>query len=159
MKSFKIVATGGTFDILHEGHFALLTKSFQLGKYVIIGVTSDEFAAKKKPNQKILHPFSDRVKHLENAISQKFGHVRYVIKMLDDIYGPTVLSSKTEAIVTSEESKSNALEINKVRISNGLKALRIFIVPTVKSEDGLKISSSRIRAGLIDEKGKVIRAE
>jgi pantetheine-phosphate adenylyltransferase len=70
-----------------------------------------------------------------------------------------VLSSLTEAIVTSEESKPNAEEINKLRTRNGLEPLKIFIVPTVKSEDGLKISSSRIRAGLIDKKGKVTIAK
>lgn len=159
MKSFKLVATGGTFDILHDGHLALLTKSFQIGKCVIIGVTSDEFVAKKKPRRKILHSYRARVKHLENTISQKFGHVNYVVKKLNDIHGPTVLSSLTEAIVTSEESKPNAEEINKLRTRNGLEPLKIFIVPTVKSEDGLKISSSRIRAGLIDKKGKVTIAK
>ena len=47
-KRFKTVATGGTFDILHEGHYALLSRSFQLGERVIIGITSDKYALKER---------------------------------------------------------------------------------------------------------------
>lgn len=156
MKSFKLVATGGTFDILHEGHYAILSKSFQVGEHVIIGVTGDEFALKRKPNEKIMHKYSVRVKNLEIAISSKFGNVGYTISKLDNIYGPTVLSNKVEAIVNSAETKSNAIEINKMRKKKGLQPLKIITISTVRSEDGVRISSSRIRAGLIDSKGKLI---
>jgi pantetheine-phosphate adenylyltransferase len=47
-KRFDLVATGGTFDEIHAGHLALLSKAFELGKTVIIGITSDEFAIKRK---------------------------------------------------------------------------------------------------------------
>ena len=42
---FSLVATGGTFDEIHVGHVALLAKAFEIGKKVIIGVSSEEFAA------------------------------------------------------------------------------------------------------------------
>jgi len=38
---FDIVATGGTFDEIHVGHLGLLSKAFEVGKKVIIGVSSD----------------------------------------------------------------------------------------------------------------------
>ena len=41
---FELVALGGTFDIIHVGHIALLEKGFSISKKVIIGLTSDEFA-------------------------------------------------------------------------------------------------------------------
>ena len=50
MKSFDLVAMGGTFDIIHSGHMALLNKAFSISIKVIIGVTSDQFAVKKGKN-------------------------------------------------------------------------------------------------------------
>ena len=47
MSKFSLVATGGTFDIIHRGHLTLLSNSFKISDKVIIGLTSDELAAKK----------------------------------------------------------------------------------------------------------------
>ena len=47
---FNLVALGGTFDIIHAGHIALLEKGFSISKKVIIGLTSDELAEKKGKN-------------------------------------------------------------------------------------------------------------
>ncbi len=46
MKYHK-VALGGTFDHFHIGHEALITKAFEIGECVVIGVTSDDFARRK----------------------------------------------------------------------------------------------------------------
>jgi pantetheine-phosphate adenylyltransferase len=54
--------------------------------------------------------------------------------------------------VNSAETKSNAIEINKMRKKKGLQPLKIITISTVRSEDGIRISSSRIRAGLINSK-------
>ena len=45
---FDTVATGGTFDIMHRGHYTILLKAFDVGKQVIIGISSDEYATIKK---------------------------------------------------------------------------------------------------------------
>ena len=47
MKKYKLVALGGTFDILHRGHLELLRKGFGISYKVIIGLTSDEMATRK----------------------------------------------------------------------------------------------------------------
>ncbi|GBC75530.1 hypothetical protein HRbin06_00848 [archaeon HR06] len=59
-----------------------------------------------------------------------------------------------EAIVVSEETKERAKYLNKLRRERGLKPLKIVVVEMVKAEDGLRISSSRIRRGEIDEEGR-----
>nr|AIF04876.1 hypothetical protein [uncultured marine thaumarchaeote KM3_177_A10] len=47
MQLFDLVAMGGTFDVIHSGHMALLKKSFSISSKVIIGLTSDQLATKK----------------------------------------------------------------------------------------------------------------
>ena len=37
------VITYGTFDLFHEGHYKLLKRARQLGDYLIVGVTTEEY--------------------------------------------------------------------------------------------------------------------
>lgn len=43
----KRIITYGTFDLLHYGHIALLKRAKQLGDYLIVGLSTDEFNNKK----------------------------------------------------------------------------------------------------------------
>ena len=43
----KKIITYGTFDLFHYGHYELLFRAKQLGDYLIVGVSSDDFAKKK----------------------------------------------------------------------------------------------------------------
>lgn len=43
----KKVITYGTFDTLHFGHIRLLERAKNLGDYLIVGLSSDEFNARK----------------------------------------------------------------------------------------------------------------
>ena len=39
----KKVITYGTYDLLHYGHINLLKRAKELGDYLIVGVTSEDF--------------------------------------------------------------------------------------------------------------------
>jgi cytidyltransferase-like protein len=148
---FDIVATGGTFDILHKGHYMLLQKAFEVGRQVIIGVSSDNYATLKK--KKITNEYSIRQEKLKKFIGENFNKSNYSIYQLNDFYGPTVLTREVEAIVTTESTKKNCVKINELRKSKGMPQLEIILVPLVEDKEGRVISSTRIREGEIDING------
>jgi pantetheine-phosphate adenylyltransferase len=154
---FDLVATGGTFDEIHAGHRELLTRAFGLGKSVLIGVSSDNFAAAKKGKNRISHRFETRVDSLIQFIHDEFGNVNFEIKELNDDFGPTSTDRNLQALVVSEETESKGHEINRIRSTKGFSPLVIVTVAMLKAEDGRPLSSSRIRYGEIDRYGRVLK--
>ena len=70
MCRYRCVAVGGTFDVLHIGHQALLSKSFELGHEVVIGITSDEFALRLG---KVLdHGYDERFSMIREFLKEVF---------------------------------------------------------------------------------------
>lgn len=59
----KRVLTYGTYDLLHYGHVRLLKRARQLGDYLIVAVSTDEFNAIK--NKKAYHSYEERKEMLE----------------------------------------------------------------------------------------------
>lgn len=59
----KRVLTYGTFDTLHFGHIRLLQRARALGDYLIVGLSTDEFNAKK--DKKAFHSWEERKFFLE----------------------------------------------------------------------------------------------
>lgn len=155
-EKFNVVATGGTFDEIHIGHLALLSKAFELGKRVVIGVSSDEFADRVKGKGKITHSYQQRVASLRLVIQKNFGDVNYEISKLNTSYGPTVISDEVDALIASSETSKRGLEINEIRSKKGTKPLTIVTVDMIRAEDGNPVSSSRIRTGQIDPQGKLL---
>jgi len=150
---YKMVATGGTFDEIHLGHIALLSRAFEVGTHVMIGVSSDNFA---KAKGKIIHSYDERVRNLRRTIHTNFENVRFQIVKLNTTYGSAVISEDVEALIVSTERAAIGYEINGLRVSKGLSPLSIIIVDMIKAEDGDRISSSRIRTGEIDFHGKLL---
>lgn len=148
---FDIVATGGTFDILHKGHYMLLLKAFEVGRQIIIGVSSDSYATRN--HKKIVNNYNIRLEKLKKFIDENFKKSNYSVYQLDDFYGPTVLTRDVQAIITTEPSLENCVKINSLRESKGMTPLEIIIVPLVEDKDGKVISSTRIRDGEIDIDG------
>lgn len=59
----KKVLTYGTFDLLHYGHINLLRRAKQLGDYLVVGLSTDEFNQLK--NKKSFFPYDKRKMMLE----------------------------------------------------------------------------------------------
>ena len=148
-KKYNKVAVGGTFDKFHDGHKKLLSTAFEIGKRVEIGVTSDEFGSIKGN----IDSCKIRMENLKTFFSDKSN---FVVIPLNDSYGTTIYDADFDAIVVSEETEATAIEINKIRISKGMKSLDIIVVSFVLAYDGNPISSTRIRHGEINQSGKFI---
>lgn len=139
------VAVGGTFEFLHKGHRELIRKAFEIGDFILVGITSDNF------KEGITKNFKDRKKIVENYI-RNFGKDYRIVK-IEDKYGPT-LDEDFDAIVVSHETKKTAEEINEIRRRRGKKEMKIYEIGTVIAEDLLPISSKRIKNGEIDCDGR-----
>ncbi len=59
----KKILTYGTFDLLHFGHIEILRRAKELGDYLIVAVSTDEFNAIK--GKKSYHSYETRKKMLE----------------------------------------------------------------------------------------------
>jgi pantetheine-phosphate adenylyltransferase len=155
MKRFKAVAVGGTFDELHKGHQALLTKAFEVGNRVLIGLSSDEFAkALRKPHK--VASYTKRLSDLKRFLTKHRLSERAEIVILHDPYGVTLSKGCVEAIVVSEETESTAREINEKRAAKGLSPLNIVVINMVPAENHTPISTTRIREGEIDRAGHLL---
>lgn len=60
----KRVLTYGTYDVLHYGHINLLRRAKELGDYLIVALSTDEFNAIK--NKKSYYSYEQRKKILES---------------------------------------------------------------------------------------------
>ncbi len=153
MTRYNLVATGGTFDIIHKGHIELLRKSFSISSKVIIGLSSDELV--KKMGKKISNNYHQRFESLSSAIEKNFPNSSYQISKLENDFGPAVLEEGVEALVVSEETKNTGPILNQLRAKKNLPPVEVIVVPMVLAKDGSRISTTRIRDSEIDNEGNL----
>ncbi|MEI7827753.1 MAG: phosphopantetheine adenylyltransferase [Euryarchaeota archaeon] len=144
------VAIGGTFDVLHDGHKALLKKAYTLGD-VIIGLVSDEMARKKAH---VVNTYHTRKKSITVYLKALTGTDPLIVA-LNDPYGPT-LEKRFDYIVVSPETLPVAKEINALRSQRGLLPIKVVCVNFVLAQDGKPISSTRIHNREIDVHGVLL---
>ena len=101
MESFDLVAMGGTFDVIHNGHMALLKKSFSISSKVIIGLSSDQLAIKR--GKSLVNDYSKRFSLLESAIEKNFPNSSYEISKLENDFGPAAVSYTHMTLPTNRE--------------------------------------------------------
>jgi pantetheine-phosphate adenylyltransferase len=154
---FKMVIVGGTFDELHKGHKALLRKAFQVGKKVLIGLSSDKLADKIKKNHKIAS-YSQRLKELKDFLGEHGFLERVKIVPLDNPYGVTLTTTVAQAIVVSQETELRTFAINEKRRASGLPPLEVVVIDMIPAENHIPISTTRIRHGEIDREGRLLKS-
>lgn len=146
---------GGTFDVLHRGHHALLDTAFEAGdEGVSIGVTTDAFANARRERK--VRPWAERVAELEAFLAQRGVLARAEIIPIDHPFG-FALEPRFTAIAATEETVSTAERINEERAKLGLAPLRIVLAPYILADDARPIKSTRIRNGEVDAEGRLRR--
>ena len=153
MESFDLVAMGGTFDVIHNGHMALLSKAFSISSKVIIGLSSDQLATKKGKN--LANDYSKRLSLLKSMIEKSFPNSAYEVSKLENDFGPAVIEGSVKALVVSEETSNKGLLLNELRAERNLPPVKIVVVPMVLAKDGKSISTTRIKNSEIDGSGNL----
>ncbi len=154
MARFKLVALGGTFDIVHKGHLELLKGAFSISSKVIIGLTSDEFVRKRGKEPE--NDYSTRHQTLEDTIKENFPNSRYEISKLENDFGPAVLEKEVEALVVSDETLPKSVELNRLRETRNSPPVQVIVIPMALAKDGIRISTTRIKKSEIDSDGNIL---
>jgi len=154
MSEFSLVATGGTFDIIHRGHLTLLSNAFAISEKVIIGLTSDELAEKK--GKLSINKYEKRLENLTQVISKEFPNSSFQISKLNNDFGPAVLEKGVEALVVSDEKSNQGTILNQLRAEKKLLPVKIILVPMFLAKDGKRISTTRIKNSEIDIEGNLL---
>jgi len=96
----KRILTYGTFDILHYAHLWYLKKAKEMGDYLIVGISNDEFNENKK-NKKAHYPYEIRKEMVEaiKYVDETFEQKSFEQKK-DDI-----LKYNIDVLVSSEDWK------------------------------------------------------
>jgi pantetheine-phosphate adenylyltransferase len=151
--NFNNIVLGGTFDHFHKGHEALISKAFEVGKKVQLGIADKELY-KNKFLSETIESFIVRKKSVSEFLKKKSWLSRAKIITFSHFTGGADKEKNIEAIVVSKETYQNAFKINQLREKNKLTKLKIIMIEDILAEDGKIISSARIRAGEIDREGK-----
>lgn len=145
------VIVGGTFGHLHAGHMALLRKAFEIGDYVYIGLTTDNYVRRlKDPHIPSYNERKELVRKFVLGLGKKFE-----IMPLDDSFGPST-TGDFDAIVVTRETFPVAVKINEIRKGNGIRELMIIKIDFVLAFDSAPISTTRIMRGEIDREGRMM---
>ncbi|HHT98141.1 MAG TPA: glycerol-3-phosphate cytidylyltransferase [Clostridiales bacterium] len=84
----KKVITYGTYDLLHVGHINLLRRARELGDYLVVVLSSDEFNLLK--NKTAYHSYEDRKTILES------------IKYVDEVIPEFTWEQKTKDVIDND---------------------------------------------------------
>ena len=129
----KKILTYGTFDLLHYGHIRLLKRARELGDYLVVAISTDEFNAIK--GKKAYHDYETRKMMLEairyvdevipeNNWEQKISDVKEhnidVVVMGDDWAGSDKFDYLKEYCEVKFLSRTEGISTSKIKDDLGL---------------------------------------
>ena len=89
-EKFKVVLTGGAYDLIHRGHLETLEAASELGDFLIVVVATDITVGKRK--RKAIHSEKDRKRILNELkivdaaiIGDEIDHMKVVRRLKPDI--------------------------------------------------------------------------
>jgi cytidyltransferase-like protein len=157
MQRYGHAVLGGTFDRLHVGHAALLGAAFAEGRRVSIGLSTDAFVrARQKSGGRSIRPYSARARTLRRWLARRFPRRTWAIVPLADRFGRSA-GPGVDILIVSAETAAGGAAVNAERRRRGRSVVPVRVVPVVLAEDLRPVSSSRIRSGEIDRKGRRLR--
>ncbi len=155
MQKYNLVVCGATFDHFHDGHKEFIRFALDQGKKVLLGLTSDAFGKEKRQETEI-EPYQSRKSSVINYLREQRAEENVEILPIDTIFIPPQWESlPIQAIIVSKDSLAGAKMINHKRKTEGKQPLEMVECPIVMTEDGMPISSVRIRKGEITREGKL----
>lgn len=147
------IASGGTFDHMHAGHFLLLTLQAMIYKKhsssrFIVGITGNELLKNKKHGD-LIASFNNRSSKVKEILDELRPNMKLDLVELHDPWGPTIIDKDITAIVVSEETFPGSIKINEIRKSKEMNPLQVYVVPCIRAEgEKDKMSSSTIRENI-----------
>ncbi|SPO41723.1 related to ELP2 - 29 kDa subunit of elongator and elongating RNA polymerase II holoenzyme [Pseudozyma flocculosa] len=136
-RTYRVAALGGTFDHLHAGHKILLSMAALVAsERLIVGVTSDAMIAKKS-NADLLETLPQRRARVDaflRLFRLAFGPLRQEVVELSDVAGPAGTDADVEALVLTDETRSGAEFIDKMRREKGLRPLDDWVIGVLGSQ-------------------------
>ena len=140
------VYTGGTFDLLHRGHINIFRKAKEIGKYLIVAVSTNKLVRSYKGYDPILN-YRERA-----AIVKAIKYVDKVVKQTEIFDVKQFQQLKADIFIVGDDWA------NREDIPEGLKWLKennkVVFVPYTKG-----LSTTYIKRKIIKQSYEIIRAE
>ena len=136
----KKVITYGTFDLLHYGHIHLLRRAKELGDYLIVGLSTDEFNRDAK-NKESYFTYEQRKLLLESVryVDQIIPEETWEQKISDMVkYGVSIFAIGDDWIGRFDFLKAAGVEVVYLPRTPGISSAKI-------KSDILNISEYNLR--------------
>ncbi|KAK9432248.1 hypothetical protein V1505DRAFT_323950 [Lipomyces doorenjongii] len=131
---YPVVALGGTFDHLHDGHKILLTMGgFLTRESLIIGVAGEALLQNKKYKE-YLEPLTQRCAGVLEFLAYIYPTLHATTHEMKDVYGRTETIEAIDALVISGETRQGAKMVNDERRRRGFHALKIWEIDVVNGD-------------------------
>lgn len=154
------VITYGTYDLLHHGHIRLLERAKELGDYLIVGVTSDDYD-RSRGKINVQQTLEERIAAVrDTGIADKIIVEEYEGQKIDDIkkYGVDIFTVGSdwkgyfdylqEYCDVIYLSRTHGVSSSRIRSSNKLKVGFVGYAPyldrvlhEIKFVDGVEVTS------------------